>query len=223
MNKTVSPEEKLFSKINHDLRGSFVSILGYSSILADPNEEVTEDEIKEFVTRIDSRSKETYELLESFTNWLKIERYSESLLKEKVNLFESITSIQLLFKNEFISKDVSVNISIDKSVTIMFDIVVIQSLLKNIFLFVTKSIKENSGLNIFYLPQKNNSTLKFEYNSQLSEREISTLAKLKNDIIEYSNVPNEILLSKRFVELSNGSFLLNILDENKIVIEIIFS
>ena len=101
---TTTSEEKLFSKINHDLRGSFVSILGYTGILTDPQEEVTENEIKEFVSRIDFRTRETFELLESFINWLNLERYPKSINKEKINLFESISSVQSLFNNEFVNK-----------------------------------------------------------------------------------------------------------------------
>ena len=38
MSDNLSVKEKFFSKISHDLRGSFTSILRFSDILNDPNE-----------------------------------------------------------------------------------------------------------------------------------------------------------------------------------------
>ncbi|MCP5063977.1 MAG: HAMP domain-containing histidine kinase [Ignavibacteriae bacterium] len=218
---SITFEEKLFSKINHDLRGSFVSILGYSGILSDPNEEVTESEIKEFVSRIDLRTKETFELLESFTNWLKLEQYPQSINKEEINLLESVTSVQSLFQNDFIKKNIEANINFDESIIISFDVQMISSLLKNLFSFINKSIKEKSKLKISAISFENKANLKFEYTSQLSEKEILPLTKLRENEIIFTNIPNEILFAKKFVELSRGSFDLNVLDENEIVIEII--
>jgi len=221
MSKKSTPEEKLFSKLNHDLRGSFVSILGYSGILSDPTEETTENEIKEFVSRIDFRTKETFELLESFTNWLKLEHYPKSISKEKINLLESVTSIQSLFQNEFIKKKVDVNINFAELIIISFDVQMISSLLKNLFSFINKSIIEKSNLNISAVNFENNAILKFAFTLQLSEKEILPLTKLRENEIVFTNVPNEILFAKKFVELSGGSFELNVLDENEIVIEIV--
>lgn len=221
MSKKSTPEEKLFSKINHDLRGSFVSILGYSGILSDPNEEVTESEIKEFVSRIDFRTKETFELLESFTNWLKLEQYPQSINTEEINLSESVTSVQSLLQNDFIKKNIEVNINFDEQIIISFDVQMINSLLKNLFSFIYKSIKEKSELKISAISFENKANLKFAYTSQLSEKEILPLTKLREHEIIFTNVPNEILFAKRFVELCDGSFELNVLDENEIVIEIV--
>jgi len=41
MNNLPNTEDKLFSKFGHDLRGAFVSILGYTELLKDPDEKIT--------------------------------------------------------------------------------------------------------------------------------------------------------------------------------------
>ncbi|MEE9430668.1 MAG: hypothetical protein V3V16_06475 [Melioribacteraceae bacterium] len=221
MDKINTSDEELFSKISHDLRGSFVSILGYSSILSDPNEEVSDSEVKEFAARIDFRSKETYELLESFTNWLKLERYSKSLNEEEIILFESVTAVQSLFQKDFNKKNIEISSEFEKSILVLFDVQIIQSLLKNIFSFINTSIKEKSELKISTISNENKANLIFEFTSQLSEMEIHPLAKLKENKIFFSDIPNEILFAKKFAELCRGSVDLNVLEENKIVIEIV--
>ena len=52
MKEVKSEKERFFSKISHDLRGSFTSILGFSDIMNDPNEHITEEETKDFAMRI---------------------------------------------------------------------------------------------------------------------------------------------------------------------------
>jgi len=73
--ENILEHDQFFSKISHDLRGSFTSILGFSDILNDPTEELGKEEIKEFVFRISKQSHEAFELLVNFVNWLKLENF----------------------------------------------------------------------------------------------------------------------------------------------------
>lgn len=55
-NDKLSERDQFFSKLSHDLRGSFTSILGFSDILNDPNEKLTYEEITEYASDWKSNS-----------------------------------------------------------------------------------------------------------------------------------------------------------------------
>lgn len=217
MKQQFNNEEKLFSKFSHDLRGSFVSILGYTELLTDPNEKVTLHEVSEFANRIDFRTKEVYELLNNFINWLKLEKYNDKLIIEENSLFDSIAEAQFYFNKMFKKKSVEV-INETKGIPKTFiDLQILQGIFKNVFLFVSKNIKDRSCFRISY---NNDAVINFDFDSNFEEHQKLALSSLKTNNIDVINTPNEILFTKIFTELSNGKFELFIKKNSNVKIMI---
>ncbi len=199
-------EDNLFSKFSHDLRGSFVSILGYTELLNDPSEKVDIEEVKEFVKRIDFRTKEAYELLDNFINWLKLERYNKKLSFEKNSLFDTITEAKFIFDNVLKKKSVRIINEVKKNSSVFVDLQILQGIVKNILGFISKNIKNNSKLKISNVDYTKNTIVKFEFTSGIDEYSLEALSALNKNDFDFHNIPNELLFTKKFVELSKGKF-----------------
>jgi len=208
-------EDKLFSKFGHDLRGAFVSILGYTELLKDPDEKITGQELIEFVNRIDFRTKEVYELLDNFLNWLKLERYNKKLLPEKNSLFDSIAEAKLSFDKVLKEKSVSIINEIKSGTYVFIDLQILQGLLKNIFRFISINITPKTSLKISFIDYPQNIIIKFNFTTKIDELLRKELLSLNSNNLEVRNIPNEILFAKKFTELSMGKFELLIEEDSK--------
>ena len=138
MSEKLSDKERFFSKVSHDLRGSFTGILGFSDILNYPNEKLSNDEILEYTSRIAKQSHESFELLVNFINWLKMEDYDYGLTYEKLDLVEAIHEIYQYHKKEFTKKNIRLSLDSGDSVYVNMDHEILGSILKNIFSFLLK-------------------------------------------------------------------------------------
>jgi len=218
MEKNITEKEQFFSKISHDLRGSFTSILGFSDIISDPNEELSRDEVDEFVKRIASQSRDSFELLVNFINWLKLEKFKYGLANEKIDLLELFYDVQNHKKKELLKKNVSFVTAIAENDFVRMDYEILNSILNNIFNFIAKTCCENSKIKV------NSGSLENKY----SNIEISASCYQKDNSflqnIDLKNLNNEIsfplIFAAKFVELCEGEFRFNLTKENNLSIQL---
>jgi two-component system, sensor histidine kinase and response regulator len=212
MKDSISENEQFFSKVSHDLRGSFTSILGFSDILSDPSEKLNSEEISEFTKRISKQSHDTFELLVNFVNWLKLENYSFGITKEKIELYEVFLDIKNQLQKKLSKKNVTINIDINDSEIALMDYEIFHSIINNIFIFLIKVCNENSKINVNSIRR----------NSKFSCLEISTSCN-NNDSsflqnIDLRDLKNElsfsIIFAIKFIEQSGGEFDFSVDKEN---------
>jgi len=129
-------KEQFFSKISHDLRGSFTSILGFSDILNDPNENLTNEEMDEFVKRIGIQTKESFDLLVNFINWLKLDSFRYGLTKEDIDLTEMILNIQNLNRKLISEKNIKIINNCHASTFVTIDFEILHSIINNTFSYL---------------------------------------------------------------------------------------
>ncbi|MCB9207875.1 MAG: HAMP domain-containing histidine kinase [Ignavibacteriales bacterium] len=218
MSDNLSVKEKFFSKISHDLRGSFTSILGFSDILNDPNEELTRTEISDFVTRIGKQSQDSFELLVNFINWLKLENFNSGLTKEKLELLDLIYSIQNLNLKKINEKNISIEYEIPESDYFIMDYEIAHSIFNNIFVFLTKSCSKNSNILFKSVQPSNNSTV-IEIIANCSGNEESFYQNI--DVRDLNNdLSFPIIFAIKFAELSGGKFKFSVDKTNTMIIEL---
>jgi K+-sensing histidine kinase KdpD len=205
MNDNLSDREQFFSKLSHDLRGSFTSMLGFSDILNDPNEKLTIEEINEFVSRIGNQTKESYELLLNFINWLKLDTYNYGLVKEKINLLDLLSQTKTFYKRMYIENKIDIKFNVRENENILIDYEIANSIFNNIFLFLKQITQQNNTVLINSHLHSNSSTITIEFITKCAERDLSFLqnVKLKNLTGEISY---PIIFAIKFTELSGGSF-----------------
>lgn len=214
MKENITEEERFFSKVSHDLRGSFTSILGFSDIISDPDEDLSIQEMKDYVSRIAKQSHDTYELLVNFINWLKLEKYDYGLTFEEIELIDVLYEIKELHKQKFVNKDISLNIEIDEILKVYMDYEILSSIFSNVFLFLINVCTNESKI-----------TVKTIEIRELVYLELVT--ELKNDSTVLNNLDlkdlnNElsfpIIFAIKFTELCKGKFSLNIKDSGDVSI-----
>ncbi|MCB0749415.1 MAG: HAMP domain-containing histidine kinase, partial [Ignavibacteriae bacterium] len=148
MENNLTEREQFFSKLSHDLRGSFTSMLGFSDILNDPNEKLTLEEISEYVSRIGSQTKESYELLLNFINWLKLDTFKYGLAKENFELLDLILQTKTYYKKIFLENKINVKLEIDEKHKLNIDYEIANSIFNNVFLFLNQITPPNTIIKI---------------------------------------------------------------------------
>lgn len=218
MKENISEKERFFSKVSHDLRGSFTSILGFSDILSDPTEKLTNEEIFDFTTRIGKQSHDTFELLVNFVNWLKVENYDYGLSPEKNELFELLLDVKNQCQKSLTEKNILINSNIATTETVFLDYEIAQSILNNTFSFLIKTSSNNSQINV----ESVSCTGKYsciEIKALCNNEKLSFLQNI--DLKDLNNeISFPIIFAIKFTEQSGGEFKLSIDQENNIVINL---
>jgi K+-sensing histidine kinase KdpD len=201
----LTERDQFFSKLSHDLRGSFTSTLGFSDILNDPNEKLTYEEINEFISRIGNQTKESYELLLNFINWLKLDTYSYGLTKENLNLLDLVLQTKSYYKKLLAENKIDIKIEIDDNQYLHLDYEIASSIFNNIFLFLKRITKLNSTIIIRTVKSEIADFSIVEFITNCAEEDLSFLNNIKLEKLT-GNVSYPIVFAIKFTELSGGNF-----------------
>lgn len=218
MKANITENERFFSKVSHDLRGAFTSILGFSDLLCDPGEKLSEKEIKEFSERIGNQSKESYELLINFINWLKLENYGYGLTNEKIDLLDIMYELKSHHKNVLSYKNVNIDLEIGELDYAVMDYEILHAILNNILIFFIKSCNKNSVLTFKTV---GNSDRSISIDIHASCRKDSEF--LQN--IDLRDLNNElsfpIIFAIKFTEQCGGKFNFNFSNDGQAAINLV--
>lgn len=218
MKEVKTDKEQFFSKISHDLRGSFTSILGFSDIINDPNENLTEQEIKDFVNRIGKQSHDTFDILVNFINWLKLENYDYGLVNEKLQILDSLIEIKSNHIKSITSKNLKLNFKVDENEFVYMNYEILSAILNNIFTFLIKICCNNSIIS-FKTFSANEKFLTIDILADCNGSESSMLQN-----IDLRDLKNElsfpIVFAIKFVEQSGGMFNFSVDDKSNLFVSI---
>jgi len=132
LNEINASKDKFFSIISHDLRNPFQGLLGFSDLLKNNVDLNDVDTIRMIIENIHSVSKTSYDLLEKLLEWAKIQKGIIKINKEKSNLNllvdEQVKYLILLAQK----KSITIEINIDKELTVKTDVYVITTVLRNL-------------------------------------------------------------------------------------------
>ena len=218
MKDKISEKEQFFSKVSHDLRGSFTSILGFSDILNDPNEILTIDEINEFSKRIQVQSKDTFDLLVNFINWLKLEKFTYGLSVETIELFDALLETKNIFNKMLINKNIEVKLNLHGDEIVLMDYEIFLSILNNLFSFLIRICGDNSTLLVKSIDSISNKT-SLEISATCDDENFHILQhnNLRDLNSEYSF---HIIFTIKFIELSGGTFDFSFDKKNNLILSI---
>lgn len=82
--------DKFFSIISHDLRSPFNAILGFSDILTEEWDELTEVEQKNFLHNIRNTAHQTFELLERLLEWSRVQTGKMRFVPGRINIAQIV-------------------------------------------------------------------------------------------------------------------------------------
>lgn len=131
-------KDKFFSIIAHDLKNPFVSLLGFSEILLEDYNELTPEEINEYVQNIFEVSKSSHQLLENLLQWSRAQTGRIEYCPVEINLYKIARESINLLKSPAHKKGINLICNIDESTNVFADPDMLQTIIRNL---VTNAIK----------------------------------------------------------------------------------
>lgn len=127
-----SSKDKFFSIISHDLRNPFNSLLGFSELLANNIEDLTEQEIKDSAKTLNRTAHNLFNLLTNLLEWSKLQNGSFKIEKSEIILSEVINYTLDAFSESIRSKDLAIMKETDEEIKVLADRNMIDSALRNL-------------------------------------------------------------------------------------------
>lgn len=141
-------KDKFFSIIAHDLRSPFNALLSYSDILLDEFDDLSKDELKEYITHINTVSGNIYDLLNNLLDWAKIQTDKFYLSPEIIDLEQTIYKVSTLFKEIAKSKNIELLLDCEERCHVYADQNMVSTVLRNLISNAIKFSHENSKIEI---------------------------------------------------------------------------
>ncbi len=130
---TNATKDKLFSIIAHDLKSPFNVIFGFTSLLKENYEYLSEDKRKHYINEIDKSSKSAFQLLENLLLWALSQQGKITITKTDANLKHLVNEAisPYLFSSD--KKEIKINIKIPDNTLAYVDGHTIKTVLANLF------------------------------------------------------------------------------------------
>lgn len=131
-------KDKFFSIIAHDLRSPFQGLLGIANILENLDDELTQEEKKDFISRMNVALKRQYDFLEELLLWGKFQRNAIDFDPQVCSLTEIVERNKEVLAGNLYKKKLSLIIESPNEVTLKCDENLISTVIRNL---LSNSIK----------------------------------------------------------------------------------
>ncbi len=125
-------KDKFFSIVAHDLKSPFQGILGFSSILAENTDDLTNEEVKRISTNIHKATKNLYLLIDHLLSWSRLQTNRMECILEKLVLQEVVIYAINLVTPNAMGKSVTIEGTINKDVSVRADERMLASICENL-------------------------------------------------------------------------------------------
>jgi PAS domain S-box-containing protein len=206
-------KDKIFSIIAHDLRSPFQGILGYTQILSEDFDELTDAERIDFIQGIDSLSKGTYKLLDNLLQWSRLQTGKMIYSPSSLNLFETLCQAIELLKEVAREKDIEIETRIDNNIKLDADSTMLETVVRNLISNAVKFTNPNGKIIVAAEKNENACVVTVEDNGVgISEENIEKLFKIDKGISTKGTSGEQgtglgLLLCKEMIDLHNGKII----------------
>ncbi|MFA5803208.1 MAG: PAS domain S-box protein [Melioribacteraceae bacterium] len=141
-----STKDKFFSIVAHDMKTPFQGLLGYSQILSEEYETLSEEERKYFIKSIDELSKNTYELLDNLLIWSRIQTGRIAFNPNVFNLYQELSPTVSLLTQTAKNKNITIDYLIDKKIFVNADKNMLSTVIRNLIANAIKFTKRGGKI-----------------------------------------------------------------------------
>lgn len=131
-------KDKFFSILAHDLKNPFQGLLGFIDLLYEDLDELTNTQIKEYLSNVRNASYHTYALLENLLEWSRIQSGKMPFTPSVFNISDEINSVISVLENNANQKDIKLYNDCDSHIMVEADRNMIRSVIQNL---MTNAIK----------------------------------------------------------------------------------
>lgn len=131
-------KDKFFSILAHDLKNPFQGLLGFIDLLYEDLDELSNAQIKEYLSNVRTASYHTYALLENLLEWSRIQSGKMPFTPSVFNIKDEINSVITILDNNATRKEIKLVNEVDSNLMVEADRNMIHSVIQNL---ITNSIK----------------------------------------------------------------------------------
>jgi PAS domain S-box-containing protein len=140
-------KDKFFGILAHDLKNPFQGLLGFIDLLYEDLDELSNTQIKEYLSNVRNASYHTYALLENLLEWSRIQSGKMPFTPSAFNIRDEINSVISILDTNANRKGIRLINEVEQSLIVEADRNMIHSVLQNL---ITNSIKfSNSRGEVF--------------------------------------------------------------------------
>lgn len=210
---SASKENKEFlSIISHNIKNPFATLLGFSDLLFEDYNELSDEDRKFYLEEIIKSANFTNKYLERFFEWIYYKTGKVNIILEEVNLIDTIEqSIKMInqklnFQNISFIKDSALKVKADSD-----------SLVKILFYVIENSVihsETSNNIEITYLVDGNDVDIRINDKGKgIPKDQLSKMFKVNEDISLSSKSKNRgtglgLILTKQLLDLNNGKILI---------------
>lgn len=144
LRETNISKDKFFSILAHDLKNPFQGLLGFIDLLYEDLDELTSEQVKEYLFNVRTASYHTYNLLENLLDWSRIQSGKMPFMPSVFDISGEIDSIINVLQANANRKDIRLINEVGYNTFVKADRNMIHSVIQNL---ITNSIKfsNNNG------------------------------------------------------------------------------
>ncbi len=205
-----SAKDKLFSIIGHDLKNPFITLLGFSEILVEDYEDMSDEEKKEYIKTIYETARNTQKLLENLLNWARAQSGRLQIDIEPLSIKNIIKENIELVKAQAEKKNIKITTSMNSSLMVYADKNLLDTVIRNLLTNAIKFTGENGTIRV--ITQDDNGYVKVcveDSGIGLSEEDVKKLFRIDVNVKEIGKSKEKgtglgLILCKEFCEKQGG-------------------
>ncbi len=215
LKKLNAEKDRFFSILAHDLRSPFSSFLGYTDILEESLDTMSQDMLRSIVSSLKESANNLYSLLENLLQWSRMQQGSVDYFPEELEVKDSILACiepMISFAN---NKAIDVRYDLPKDIKVYADQKMFDTIIRNLFTNAVKfTSREGSILISASAEGKDHVEIRF------SDTGIGMSSDMVNNIFRVDKKTSRtgtegelssglgLILCKEFVDLHGGSISL---------------
>lgn len=134
-------KDKFFSIIAHDLKNPFASLIGASDFLVSSSNDLSKEQMANFLKIINSSAKQGYRLLENLLEWSRMQTGIIAWQPEQVDMWDLVNEVVHLLRGSAETKQIHLEARVDEDLTAFVDPNMINTVVRNL---VSNAIKFTS-------------------------------------------------------------------------------
>lgn len=138
--------ERMLSVLGHDLRGPISNLISISEMAS--NSEISQTDFSSFISLINERSNQVLEMLDTTLNWAKLNFNVIAQNETEIHFEPLIFGILEIYKNPYKAKNITVELSLDSSETVVSDREIVTIIIRNIISNAIKFTPVNGTISI---------------------------------------------------------------------------
>ncbi len=212
LNKT---KDTLFRIIGHDLRNPVSHIASFTDLILTNYENLSEDDIKEFVKISKDSAQNAIDLLTNLLDWARSQTGANTTHIEDVNIISLVNESLKGIENSFKKKNIEIHINVDKDLVANLDMNMMIVILRNLLTNAIKFTPNKGRVEIEAKKEDNNLIIEIRDNGiGMDDKKVNALFNLE----KASSTPgtnNEkgigigLLLCKDLVEKQGGNIFVS--------------